>query len=72
MALIVTERAFGGGARSLITLTGTEAQIADSLANGTGLSNVKYQWNGDPEKITGCGGIVGAISLSYLSTAKYG
>lgn len=72
MALVVTERAFGGGQSTIITLTGTEAQVADSLAAGTGLSAAKYRWTGDRNRITGSGGIVGAISLQYIAAVKYG
>ena len=72
MALVVTERAFGGGQSTIITLTGTEAQVADSLANGTGLSAAKYRWTGDRNRITGNGGVIGAISLSYIAAVKFG
>jgi hypothetical protein len=73
LALVVTERAFGGGARSMVTLTGTEAEIADSLANGTGLSAQKYRWNGDLNRIVGEGcGIVGAVSITYVAPVKFG
>jgi hypothetical protein len=72
MALVVTERSIGGGARSMVTLTGTEAQIADSLVAGTGLSAEKYRWNGDPKRILSGSGVVGAISVCYVAPVKFG
>ena len=56
----------------MVTLTGTEAEIADSLANGTGLSAQKYRWTGDRNRITGSGGIVGAVSITYVAPVKFG
>lgn len=72
MSLIVTERSIGGGQRSMITLTGTEAQIADSLATGTGLSAAKYRWNGEPRLIINDSGVVGAVSITYVVPVKFG
>ena len=67
MAVVVTERVFGGQ-RALITLTGTEAEVAAALAAGTGVSAAKYYWNGDPAKIVWQSGIVGAMSVCYIAT----
>lgn len=67
MAVVVTERVIGGQ-RALITLTGTEAEVAAALAAGTGVSAAKYYWNGDTTKIVWQTGIVGAISLAYIAT----
>ena len=67
MAVVVTERVFGGQ-RALITATGTEAEVAACLAAGTGVSAAKYYWNGDPKRIIWDTGIVGAISISYVAT----
>jgi len=66
MVLVVTERVMGGQ-RALITLTGSETLVADSLAAGTGVSAAKYYWNGDPQRIVWAGGIVGAISICYIA-----
>ena len=67
MAVVVTERVFGGQ-RALITLTGTEAEVAAALAAGTGVSAAKYYWNGDTTRIIWKSGIVGAVTIGYIAT----
>lgn len=66
MAVVVTETHMGG-AHTVVTLTGTEAEVAGALAVGTGVSAAKYYWNGDPMKILWETGIVGAVSVAYLA-----
>jgi hypothetical protein len=67
MAVAVTERVMGGS-KAVITATGTEAEVAACLAAGTGVSAPKYYWNGDPNRILWQTGIVGAVSVCYLTT----
>lgn len=67
MALVVTER-LKGTSKAIITLTGTEAEVAGSLATGAGLSAAKYKWNGDITRILWEAGVVGAVSICYLTT----
>jgi hypothetical protein len=68
----ITERAMGGVAtgRTLITVTGTEAELTTVLGVGTGLSDVKYKWNGDSMKIVWKTGVVGAVSVCYIASAS--
>ncbi len=68
MVVVVTERARSNG--RLITLSGTEQEVADELATGAHLSNTKYTWNSDCNRIVWDSGIVGAVSCSYLSPVK--
>jgi hypothetical protein len=67
MAVVVTERIMGGS-KAIVTLTGTENEIGNSLAAGTGVSAAKYYWNGDTSRIIWQSGVVGAISVAYLTT----
>ena len=67
MAVVCTERVMGGS-KAIITLTGTEAEVAAALAAGTGVSAPKYYFNGDPNRILWQSGVVGAISVCYLTT----
>ena len=67
MAVVCTERVMGGS-KAIITLTGTEAEVAAALAAGTGVSAAKYFWNGDPNRILWQTGVVGAVSVCYLTT----
>ena len=67
MAVVVTETGMGT-AKTIVTLTGTEAEVAAALAAGTGVSAAKYFWNGDPTRIICEAGIVGAVSITYVAT----
>ena len=67
MAVVVTERVFGGS-KAMITLTGTEAEVAAALTGGTGISAPKYYWNGDVNRIVWQSGVVGAVTVAYLTT----
>ena len=68
----ITERAKGGAGtgRTLVTITGTEQELATVLGDGTGLSDPKYRWNGDEKKIVWETGIVGVLSLCYMAAAS--
>ena len=68
----ITERAMGGAAtgRTLITVTGSETEVAIVLAVGTGLSDPKYCWDGQEANIVWETGIVGAMSVCYIAKAS--
>ena len=72
MAVAITERALGaaGTGRTLVTVTGSEAEVAIVLAVGTGLSDAKYKWTGDWNDIVWQTGVVGAVSVCYIALAS--
>jgi len=66
MARVVTEQACANG--RLIFVTGTEAEVMETLGVGTGLSNVKYIWTREECRIVVETFIaVGNVGVCYFS-----
>lgn len=67
----ITERAIGAtdllSGRTLVAVTGSEAEVAIVLAVGTGLTDPLHKWSGDKADIVWETGVVGAMSVAYVS-----
>jgi len=67
----ITEMALGTIAatlgKTLVTVTGSEAEVAIVLAVGTGLTDAKHVWSGDDADLVWEAGIQGAVSIAYIS-----
>jgi hypothetical protein len=67
----ITERALGTIAatlgKTLVTVTGSETEVAIVLAVGTGLTDPLHRWSGDDKDIVWQTGVVGAMSVAYIS-----
>jgi hypothetical protein len=71
MAVAITERAIGAihatKGRTLVTVTGSEAEVAVVLAVGTGLTDPLHKWSGSDDDIVWNTGVVGAMSVAYIA-----
>ena len=67
----ITERALGSinatAGKSLVTVTGTEVEVAIVLSAGTGLADSHHKWDGDKNKLLWQAGVLGAVSIAYIS-----